>query len=201
MHHLLNAEAEDALGKMARKFEWSPERRSQLYKYYLERGLQATNQDINNLKNALYVNDETHRAYIRGDYGTGSSALETYERMQANNYQSLEIAILASAGMDPNFKFAPEVTVTATVGFSVGRAIQIGKAYGTYESRSFWGEGFAWPGPIISLSFSPGSPPAAGSQTRSISAGYVIGAGYEAGSPSFQYTTLGGGDMRNYYRK
>lgn len=202
MHHLLNAEAEDALGKMARKFEWSPERRSQLYKYYLERGLQATNQDIDNLKNALYVNDETYRAYIRGDYGTGSSALDTYERIQANKYQSLEVAIIASAGMDPNFKFSPDITVTGTIGYSFkGVAYQKGIAMGTSGSTTFTGYGASTPRLILSLNIGPGSPPMAGTTTTSISGGYIIGGGYEGGAWSGGFTWPGAGIMRNTYSK
>ena len=195
--HYLNAESEDTLGKMARRNAWSPERRNKILNYYRGLGLDRVNQEISNLKNALYVNDETYKSYQKGDI-----SLATYEQMQANNYQSLEVAQLASASLDPNYKYAPVVSVTGTVGYSAGgRAIQGGVSLGTDDIRSFLGYGAYTPGPIFSLSVSPGEPPDGGTWTTSYSGGNIIGAGRENGSWGFQFTNKGAGIMRNYWTK
>lgn len=195
--HYLNAESEDALGRMATKNAWSPEQRNRILNYYRGLGLNGVNLEIDNLKNALYINDETYRSYQRGDISLGS-----YEQMQANNYQSLEVAQIASASLDPNYKFAPEISVTGTVGYSIGgRAVQGGVSLGTNHIRSFLGYGAYTPGLILSLSVSPGDPPAGGSWTTSYSGGFIVGAGHENGSWGPQITTKGGGVMRNYWFK
>jgi len=196
VQHLVNAEALDALAGYAEKNRWTPERQNQILKHYLNLGLEGTNASIDNLKYALFVDDQNFRLWQQGVI-----SLEEYQRIQANQYQTLEVAQYASALMDPNYKAPPSGSVTISGGAAAfGGGIQGGVVFDSdAHFRFFGGAGVSTPGPLFSMTYSKGMSPDPG-WTTSTSVSYGIVGGYEGGG-NVGIGTPGASLMKNRYFK
>ena len=117
MTHLLNAESLDEMHRMSRRNgnECSAEYKKQQLDYYLNLGLKDTNVAIDNLKYGLFVLDPAAKWFPPGS--------AEYEKFVANQYQSLQVAQMASFQLGDR---PPEYHASLTAWFAFGYARQSG---------------------------------------------------------------------------
>lgn len=194
--HLVNAEFIPEMWAQKQEYMWTTEHRNEIIESYKSQGLEFTNRSIDSMKRQLLIDIQHMRLTIFKDL----SQVE-FERMSANIYQSLNAAIMASASLDPNFKFGPSVNITATLGGGYIIGGNAGVVVDDNSLKAFYGYGFATKGIIASFAIGKGNSPSLGSKTTSYSLGspWGIGVGHENGGFSGQFSTTGFYRMKNTY--
>ena len=173
------------------------DQRTGLLSYHLNLGLEDTNVAIDNIKFGLFVLDPAAKWFSPGS--------AEYEKLVANQYQSLQVAQMASARLDPNDISPPEGTVAISLGVAGpgwgaqgGFVFSIGSVGGF---RIFGGTGPSSPGPLASVMYAPnGTVPGKWSSSQLHSAGFGLGYGRESGTNSWGVTTPGISSMKLLYR-
>ena len=191
MTHLLNAESLDEMHRMSRRNgnEWSAEYKKQQLDYYLNLGLKDTNVAIVSLKFGLFVLDPAAKWFPPGS--------TEYEKFVANQYQSLQVAQMASFQLGDR---PPEYHASLTAGFAFGYARQSGVTVDLNGVHPFSGQGIGWGGIIASFGIGKGAAPSIGGSSISASGGWGIGGSIDRDHCfEYQATTPGWSVMKNKY--